>query len=246
LIITINNIPCGCEPGEYLLEIASRNGISIPTLCHHGGLSGQGCCRVCLVEVEAGGKRDIVTACLYPVERECKVFTDTENVVRHRRMVLSMLRALAPDSEEIAALCTEYAAPEFERFVKNSGGKCILCGLCVKACESLGTGAIWTMNRGVMKSVMTPYDEPSLVCVGCASCASSCPAGAIAVEETEKTRRIWNKTFNLKSCVNCGSNLGTQMELGRAAVKADADVPDLCEACRKKAISDVMAATYGR
>lgn len=245
MTIIIDGKPCVCEAGEFLLDIAARNGISIPTLCHHEGLPGQGCCRICLVEVETGGRRSIVTACVYPVERECDVFTNSESVSLHRRMVLSMLRASAPESEEVARLCEEYGAPEYERFVNNPGEKCILCGLCVKACESLGTGAIWTMNRGVLKEVSTPYDEPSLVCVGCASCASTCPVGAIDVWQTEKTRTIWSKTFNLKACSKCGNIMGTQFELGRAAVKADADVPDLCEDCRKKKITDVFAATYG-
>lgn len=245
MIITIDNITCECEPGEYLLDIAARNGVAIPTLCHHEGLRGLGCCRVCLVEVETAGRRNIVTACVYPVERECAVYTNSEAISLHRGMVLSMLRSQAPDSEAVAKLCSEYGAPEYDRFIRKTGEKCILCGLCVKACESLGTGAIWTMNRGVTKEVATPYGEPSLVCVGCASCASTCPAGAIEVVETGGERTIWNKTFKLKACGKCGKIMGTWFELGRAAVKADADVPDLCDECRKKAITDVMAATFG-
>jgi len=245
MVITIDGKDCRCQPGETLLDIAARNQITIPVLCHHEGFPGQGCCRVCLVEVETAGRSDIVTACVYPVERECTVYTSSESVSQHRAMVLSMLRCLAPESQEVSRLCDEYGATEHERFIRNDGGKCILCGLCVKACESLGTGAIWTMNRGVEKVVATPYDEPSLVCVGCASCASTCPVGAIDVVETETERTIWNKTFKLKACAKCGMIMGTYFELGRAAVKAEADVPDLCESCRKKAVAGVMAATYG-
>ena len=49
--ITINGKACTCEKGEFLLEVARRNGFYIPTLCHHPGVAEQGCCRVCLVEV---------------------------------------------------------------------------------------------------------------------------------------------------------------------------------------------------
>ena len=38
----------------------------------------------------------------------------------------------------------------------------------------------------------------------------------------------------------------TMMELWRATYKLGTEVPELCEECRKKAITDVMAATYGR
>jgi len=245
--ITIDNKPCACEPGEYLLDIAARNGITIPTLCHHGGLPGQACCRVCVVEVEISGLRNTVTACIYPVERECAVFTNSKEILRQRRMVLSLLRSLAPRSDEVARLCREYGASEYDRFEEIPEGKCILCALCVKACQSLGTGAIGTAGRGVTKKVTTPYDEPSMVCVGCASCANVCPTGYIEVTETDEQRRIWNKEFSLVKCVSCGSVIGTMMELWRAADKIGAgDVPELCEMCRKKAIAEAMAATYGK
>ena len=248
MTITIDDKPCVCEPGEYLLQIAARNGITIPTLCHHDGLPGQASCRVCIVEVEAGGRRSIVTACVYPVEAECKVFTNSESVSAQRRMILALLRSLAPDSNEVARLCEEYDVPTFDRFVTNpAGGKCILCGACVRACESLGTGAICTAKRGVLKTVTTPYDEPSFACVGCASCAAVCPTGSIEVTEADGQRRIWGKSLPLAACKGCGTVMGTRMELWRATMKAGAkDVPELCESCRKRAIADVMAATYGR
>ena len=54
MIITIDGKQCSCENGEFLLQVARRNGIYIPTLCHHEALPGQGCCRVCIVEVDEG------------------------------------------------------------------------------------------------------------------------------------------------------------------------------------------------
>ena len=245
MIITIDKISCACEPGEYLLEIAMRNNIDIPALCHHEGLPGQGCCRVCIVEVEINGRRSIVSACVYPIERECSVFTNSDNVLRQRSTVLSLLRSLALGSDEIAKLCERYDAPEHERFATRPGEKCILCGLCVKACGSLGTGAISTVSRGIEKAVTTPYGEPSIACVGCASCARVCPTGAIEFEEGDKKRTIWNKTLPLRACKSCGQPMGTLVELRRAAGKSGGEIPVLCEVCKKKSIADVMAATYG-
>ena len=245
MLITIDNISCECERGEYLTDIAARNGLVIPTLCHHEGLPGQGCCRVCIVEVETNGHSSIVTACVYPVERECAVFTNSEKISRQRRMILCFLRNLAPESSEIVRMCEEYSVPEYERLAMRESGKCILCGLCVKACESLGTGAISTVNRGIDKTVTTPYDEPSVVCAGCASCAKVCPTGAITVTETEKKRTVWNKTFPLRFCKRCGKPIGTSVELKRSAAKSGAEIPVLCEMCRRKSIADVMVSTYG-
>jgi NADH dehydrogenase/NADH:ubiquinone oxidoreductase 75 kD subunit (chain G) len=42
--------------GQSILDVATENGIHIPTLCHLDGLSDTGSCRLCVVEV-AGSKK---------------------------------------------------------------------------------------------------------------------------------------------------------------------------------------------
>ena len=245
MIITINGMACACEPGEYLLQIARRNRIVIPTFCHHEGLPGQGCCRVCIVEVEIRGRRNIVSSCVYPVEQECTVFTDSDRVKKQRGIVLALMHSHAPESERVTRLCKMYGIPEYERFITNPGEKCIMCGLCVKACASLGTGAIAAMNRGVDKEISTPYDKPSADCVGCGSCSRVCPTGAIGLAEDAFTRTIWEKEFTLRFCERCKKPAGTLEEIELAAKKAGIETPVLCGECRKKAIADAMARTYG-
>ncbi|MBR3258603.1 MAG: 4Fe-4S binding protein, partial [Eggerthellaceae bacterium] len=120
---------------------------------------------------------------------------------------------------------------------------CILCGLCVQACNSLGTGAISTVLRGTEKKVSTPYDKASAFCVGCLSCANVCPTGAIEYRETETTRTIWNREFHLVFCAECGAPLGTPEAL-RHAVGPEGETPTVCEACRKKHLADEMMSTY--
>lgn len=243
--VTIDQKPCECEKGEYLLTVAERNGIHIPTLCHHAALGEQGCCRVCIVEVAENGRKRIVTACVYPVSRECSVETDSEKVREQRGIILELLRRRAPDSPEITALCETYHAPKLERLRALDSGKCVLCGLCVQACGRLGSGAINTMLRGTEKLVGTPYDEPSPDCVGCASCAEVCPTGHIIVMETAETRTIWGKTFRLATCERCGAVLDTPEALALSAKRAGQPVPVLCEACRRMRMTDEMAHTFG-
>ena len=245
MTITINGIPCACEKGEFLLQVARRNGIDIPTLCHHDAIEGQGCCRLCIVEVVERGRGKIVVSCVYPVEQECQVYTDSEKVRRQRGMILRLLEKRAPERPEIRALCEKYGAPEIDRFVKVDGGKCVLCGLCVKACGELSVGAISTVNRGLTNEIATPYHEPSGVCVGCGSCASVCPTGAIDIEETEDTRTIWGKTFKLVRCARCGRVIGTPEEIAYAAEKAGQEPDQLCGDCRRAVMADVLAQTYG-
>ena len=240
MIIRIDGKECQCEKGEYILAVARRNGIEIPTLCHHEALAGSASCRLCIVEVTENGRSKIVVSCVYPINSECEVSTNSETIQKERGMILTLLQKRAPESEEIKALCEKYAAPKIDRFVKVDNEKCVMCGLCAKACAELSVGAISTVNRGVTKEVSTPYHEISPVCVGCGSCARVCPTNAIELVETEDTRTIWGKTFELVKCENCGAVIGTKEELEKAAEGTGLEVDTLCPDCRKESMAQVL------
>ncbi|MBQ0041453.1 MAG: (2Fe-2S)-binding protein [Clostridiales bacterium] len=244
MIIHIDGKECQCEKGEYILTVAQRNGIEIPTLCHHEAITGQACCRLCIVEVTEKTRSRIVVSCVYPVTDEITVATDSKKVQRERGLILSLLAKRAPESEEIKELCKKYSAPDIDRFVQLDNEKCVMCGLCAKACAELSVGAISTVNRGVTKEVSTPYHEESTVCVGCGSCARICPTGAIELVETENTRTIWGKSFDLVKCENCGAVIGTKEELEKAAKESGLEVDTLCADCRKEAMAQVLKDTY--
>jgi len=244
MIIEIDGRKCNCEKGEYLLDVAARNGIYIPTLCHNESLRGMAACRICSVEIETEAGGQVVSACVYPVEIEIKVRTDSVKIKGQRRMLLSLLAAKAPESGIIRDRLQAEGGSLPERFIRLEGKKCILCGLCVQACEKVGSGAIGTFGRGTEKKVSTPYGDPSADCIGCSSCAAVCPTGAIAVSEEKDARTIWGKTFALVKCEKCGAAVGTREELKRAAKIAGTEPPALCAECRKKAVADVLAETY--
>lgn len=245
MFIKIDGKSCECEKGEFLLQVAKRNDIYIPTLCHHESLPGQAACRVCLVEVIDNGMHMVVASCVFPIDHEIEVLTDSPKVHEERAMVLALLRLRAPESDVIENMCKFYGAPELKRLSISEPGKCIMCGLCTRACTELSVGAISTVNRGVTKEIATPYHEPSDVCVGCKSCANVCPTGAIEYSEDENTRTIWNRTFKLAKCEKCGAVIGTEEEVISAAKRAGHEPERLCSSCRKKQIADTFAFTYG-
>ena len=72
-------------------------------------------------------------------------------------------------------------------FIVRDPNKCILCGLCVRACdEVMGVGALGLVHRG-FDTVVKPNMEKPLIesgCVSCGQCVSVCPTGALQERTT--------------------------------------------------------------
>ena len=244
ITVTIDGKECTCEKGEYIFDVAKRNGIFIPTLCRHDAFEDhRACCRICIVEVVQRGRSKIVTSCVYPIDGPCEILTQSDRIREDRAVLYALLGHRAPAAESMALMAHALDVDGTDRLVTVENEKCILCGLCVQACNSLGTGAISTVLRGTEKKVSTPFDEPSKFCVGCLSCANVCPTEAIAFEETATTRTIWNRTFELVRCEECGEVMGTREQVQHAVGEGE-PTPLVCDACRKKAIADEMMQTY--
>ncbi|MDN5300638.1 MAG: bidirectional [NiFe] hydrogenase diaphorase subunit [Thermoanaerobacteraceae bacterium] len=248
MVITIDGIKCQAHKGEYILDIAKRNNIHIPTLCHSDALPGQGNCRLCIVEVIEKGKKKVVTSCTFPVTGEIEVMTNSEKIRDIRKTLVRLLSARAPKNEYIDKLRQEYDIPPETRLKTDDNEDCILCGLCVRACEEMGIYAISTVNRGITKKVSTPFDEASDVCIGCGACAYVCPTSAIKVLDEGGKRHLWNKTFELIKCVKCGGYFTTREHFeymkGKFAAEGTEITEPLCDKCKKKTLGENMAKTY--
>jgi NADH dehydrogenase/NADH:ubiquinone oxidoreductase subunit G len=144
-----------------------------------------GACRVCLVEVVKRGWPSLQPACLYEVFDGLIVKTDTERVRKTRKTIFELLLARCPDSQKIKDLAAEYGVTETRIRLKNTDD-CILCGLCVRACSEISKRhAISFSGRGNRRTIQTPYDELSEVCIGCGACAYLCPTKTVKIEEAE-------------------------------------------------------------
>ncbi len=231
--------------GQTLLAVARENGIAIPTLCYHAGVEAWGGCRLCMVELsrpEWPGWSRLVTACVYPAEEGLHVDTKSPAVIEARRLVLDLLLARCPTSDVIRELAESYGIGESSYEPRKSPDVCILCGLCVRVCAAVGAHAIATAGRGVDKRVATPYGEPAMACIGCLSCATNCPTGAIPYGQDARSRTIWGRTFDLVHCDACGAVLGTKAQLKHLAVKSG--LPGTyfsrCDNCRKRDTADIF------
>lgn len=187
LSLVIDGKTVEAKSGENLIDVARRNGAMIPSLCHHPFIRPYGACRLCLVEVTAGNRKKITTSCNYEVQDGIEVRTDTEEVLKHRKMVLRLLLGMAPDAEAVKGVARANGIGDatFEP-AKPAAGRdnCILCGLCSRVCEEVvGACAITLSGRGDRRGLEVPFRERvAQNCIGCGACAAVCPTGAIEME----------------------------------------------------------------
>lgn len=244
--IVINGIACEAEQGEYILAVARRYGIDIPTLCNSDALPGLGSCRLCIVELVERNRSKVVASCIYPITREVEVRTDTPKIIRIRKAIMKLLLSRSPENQCLNSICEKYGlGPSDMPEPPEKIDDCILCGLCARACEELGANAISTVGRGTGKKISTPYEEPSDVCVGCGSCAAVCPTGAVVMEEKGGIRRIWGKDFELLKCKRCGQYYAPAEYIEFVEKKSGEKLEgQYCSNCRKSINSEKFKDIY--
>lgn len=194
--LTINGLNVSVEQGTTLLEAARFFGFPVPTLCHNDGLTPQGACRLCVVEIGKEPRTNLVSSCTYPAEEGHKVRTASERVIRSRRMIIELLLASCPQSKIIQDLASAHNVRR-QRF-KQEYEDCILCGLCVRMCaEQMMAKAIGFRGRGENRSIGTPFDLKSDVCRLCGGCIYICPACQLRCTYTEPEKAICGGCVNL-------------------------------------------------
>lgn len=207
ITLTIDGQTIEALEGSSILEAAREHGIEIPTLCYHEALEPYGSCRLCVVELETPRGPRLVASCVYPAEEGAVVKTDSEMVQRSRRMTVELLLASAPQAKAIRELASELGVQEPR--VSLSDDDCILCGLCVRACDEIvGANAISLVHRGFSKEVSPPFEIGANACIGCTTCVFICPTGAIKLEDVLGNRSIhgWGSDFEARACKICGDH----------------------------------------
>jgi heterodisulfide reductase subunit A len=150
-------------------------------MCHHKALEPAGMCRICTVALFDGRRTRYVTACNYPIWEGMEVTTDSEDVIQGRKLIVELLLARCPEVPLLQKLAKEYGI-EAGRF-KAEEDTCILCGLCTRICEKMGTSAITLTGRGLDMEVDTPFHIMTEACIACGACASVCPTGHITLQK---------------------------------------------------------------
>jgi len=257
--VNIDGCKVEVEKNATILDAAEKAGIWIPTLCYHPAISKSASCRLCMVELDRGDWKQLVTACNYPVRRDVVVYAYSERAQETRRGVMELLLARSPESEELKVLAERMGikGTPYPK-VTESQRNCILCGLCVQVCEEIiGKAAIGFAGRGVDRIVAAPFRQPSEDCIGCGVCAAVCPVGTIKVRIHHDTQEVEISPFKSRAklliCRQCGASTVSQ-DVGEYVLKSvniDSDELrkwlQLCPRCRRQqSVERFAAATVSK
>lgn len=243
--LTINGRPVTVEEGTTVLEACRSADIYVPTLCHDPAIEPYGACRLCIVKVE--GLRGLPTACTTPATDGMKITTEDPEILEVRQWTAQLILSDHPLDCLSCAQCGDCQLQEVAQYlgirervlqpmnreakVDDSNAcyaidmhKCILCGLCVRACaEVQHLGAIDIAKRG-FESAVEPFGGGPIkesICESCGECVERCPTGALTLKQYLQPEREVSTV-----CPYCGT--GCRIMLGArgdtvVSARGDAD-----------------------
>jgi NADH-quinone oxidoreductase E subunit len=217
--IRIDNKTVEGHPGMTILEAAEKEGIYIPTLCHHKDLVPTGSCRICVVDIE--GSARLAGACHTPIAPGMVIHTRSPRVLRARKAIIELLLAghtgpcvtdLRASECELHKIASDldvgpprfgvrksryYPVENISPYVQRDMSKCILCSRCISACSDIaGKRVFSTAYRGFHSKVVVDNDIPlnKEFCKDCWLCVEYCPTTALS-----KPGRPWDKKRGKKA-----------------------------------------------
>lgn len=191
---------------KNILSVIRKAGIELPTFCYHSELSAYGACRMCMVEDKWGST---MTSCSTPPKDGMEIWTNTDKLKKHRKMILELLLA---NHDRDCTTCEKSGRCKLQEIALKVGvkrirfgqekklmpiddlgpsivrnpNKCILCGDCVRACQEIqGVGVLDFAYRGSNLQVTTAFNKAlhEVDCVNCGQCRVVCPTGALMIKK---------------------------------------------------------------
>ncbi len=214
--LKINDIDVSVPEGTTILEAAREINVKIPTLCHYNlpeinFVNQHANCRVCMVQWGRG----LVPACNTLVKEGMEIRTDTQKVIKARKINIELLLSNHPKTCltcdrngncELQTLAAEnnirdirFKGKMMNRPIDNSSfsiirdpNKCILCKRCETMCNEFQTvGTLTDVGRGYDTVIGTNFMQPMYQtnCTFCGQCLSVCPTGALT--EVNETNEVY-------------------------------------------------------
>ncbi len=202
--------------GINIIQAADKAGIPIPRFCYHEKLPIAANCRVCMVDVEMGGKPapKPAPACATPVADGMKVFTQSKMSLSAQRNGLEFLlinhpldcpicdqggecelqdlamgfgRSVSRFAERKRTVADENLGP----MVQSEMTRCIHCTRCVRVMSEIaGTYELGGMVRGDQLQIGTYVGKP-LMSELSGNVIDVCPVGALTDKPFRFRARPW-------------------------------------------------------
>ncbi|WP_417671675.1 formate dehydrogenase subunit alpha [Roseibium sp.] len=240
ITFTLDGRDVTAQPGESIWQVAKREGIAIPHLCHKDapGYRSDGNCRACMVDVE--GERTLTASCVREPSQGMVVTTESERARKAREMVFEMLMADQPErdqhpdpesdfwswsdrigvSESRYAPCAKPKQDLSHPAIAVNLDACIACNLCERACREVQVNDVIGMGwRGSHAAPVFDLADPMglSTCVACGECVSACPTGALfeksLLDESATRREVYPEETVDSVCPFCGVGCLTKVSV---------------------------------
>ncbi len=220
--------------GEYVIDIALKNGIKIPSYCFHPALSRPANCRICLVEVEKAPKP--MPSCILQAQDGMIVYTNSQKVKEARQLVMEYMLLNHPIDCPICDKAGECLLQDFyfdynanlrrapkERVRKRKvvdigptiildSERCILCTRCVRFMDEIAKSpSLGIVNKGA-HSELTIFDEIKFDNPYSLNTVDLCPVGALTGKDFRFQQRVWYLNRKNSICNLCATGCNTQIE----------------------------------
>lgn len=239
LNVEIDGVVYPARKGAMVIEVTDDNDINVPRFCYHKKLPVAANCRMCMVQVEQGGRLapKPMPACATPVADGMKVWTQSEYARNAQRAVMEFLLINHPldcpicdqgGECELQDVALEYGRgisrfTEHKRVVleKNFGPliasdmtRCIHCTRCVRFLEHIaGYREMGGIGRGENIEIGT-YIQHTIESELSGNIIDVCPVGALTSRPFRYTARAWEITqtasLSPHDCVGSNLNLHTR------------------------------------
>ncbi len=236
--IEINGKLVNANPGEMLITVTDREGISVPRFCYHKKLSVAANCRMCLVDIEGAPKAQ--TACSTPVNAGMKVHTHNDKAKASQKAVMEFLLINHPldcpicdqgGECELQDVAMDYGS-DVSRFtegkriipdgdigplIQTDMTRCIHCTRCVRfGAEIAGVMEMGGTGRGEDMKI-EPFLTEGIQSELSGNMIDVCPVGALTSKPFRYELRSWqmNAVSNIARHDLVGSNLIVQTYKGK-------------------------------
>ena len=211
---TIDGSEIEIVPGKNVLQTAIDNGIFVPHYCYHPGLSAPANCRMCLVEMEVGGRSSLGPSCSAMPAEGMVVDTQSDVVKENQDAVMEFLLVNHPLDCPVCDQSGECELQDYSytygsdrsryhekklvqpkkdigRHVLLYSDRCIRCTRCIRFCDEIsGTGELGYFNRGVHNEIdVFPGARMDNRLSG--NTVDICPVGALLDKSFLFKQRVW-------------------------------------------------------